>query len=152
MLTEKKVVTNSNKEIVQRLLEEVINEGRTDIIDELFSDEFYDHDPLPGTTPDLAGLKQRFALRQQAFPDFRATALQVVAEGAKVVVLMHSTGTHLGDFAGLAPTGKEFEIFEMHSFRISHGKIAEHWGITDMFGLLEQLGQVAAPWVPAASA
>lgn len=132
----------TNKCVVRRLLEEVVNSRRTGILEELVSPDYYDHHPLPGTSPDLEGLRQRFAIRSQAFPDFKATIVQLVAEGDKVGLIMSGHGTHLGDFMGVEPTGKQFIIPEAHVFRLDGGMIVEHWGITDLFSLMEQLGLI----------
>lgn len=139
------VSAETSKHVVRRLLDEVVNGGRTDILEELVSPDYYDHHPLPGTSPDLDGLKQRFAIRNQAFPDFQATIVQLVAEGDKVAVIMSGKGTHLGDFMGAEPTGREFTIPEAHVFRLANGRLIEHWGLTDLFSLREQLGLVAFP-------
>ncbi|HVX11463.1 MAG TPA: ester cyclase [Pirellulales bacterium] len=141
-----------NKRLIQRLLDEVVNAGRAEVLDELVSPDYYDHHPLPGTSPDIDGLKQRFAVRQQAFPDFRATILDLVSEGDKVALIMSGTGTHLGELMGAPPTGKQFTISEMHLFRVHNGKLIEHWGLTDFFSMLEQFGLIAAPWAAAAEA
>ena len=134
-----------NKRVVRRLLDEVVNAGRTAILDQLVSPDFYDHDPLPGTSPDLEGLTQRFAIRAQAFPDLQATIVQLVAEGDKVALITSGKGTHLGEFMGLEPTGKQLVIPEAHVLRLAGGMIVERWGIIDVFSLLEQLGLIALP-------
>jgi predicted ester cyclase len=147
-----KVTTDVNKRLIQRLIDEVVNAGRVEAVGELVSADYYDHQPLPGTSPDVNGLKQRFAVRAHAFPDFRATILDLVSEGDKVALIMSGTGTHMGELMGAPPTGKHFTILEMHLFRVRDGKLVEHWGLTDFFSMLEQLGLIAAPWAAAAEA
>lgn len=80
-----------------------------------------------------------------AFPDFHATIEDMVAEGDKVVVRVTATGTHQGDFMGIPATGKPFKYQEIHIARIADGKMAEHWGVEDTLGMLQQLGVVQLP-------
>ena len=62
------------KEMAQRWYSEVMTDGKTEVIDELCAPDFVDHDPLPGTTADLAGLKDFVAQIRSAFPDLQVTA------------------------------------------------------------------------------
>jgi steroid delta-isomerase-like uncharacterized protein len=78
-----------------------------------------------------------------AFPDVRATIHDQTAEGDKVWTRKTFHGTHLGPFMGVPPTGRKIAVDVMDVFRIEDGKLAEHWGISDMLGLMQQIG--AAP-------
>jgi predicted ester cyclase len=55
---------------------------------------------------------------------------------------MYCSGTHLGDFQGLAPTGKHVKIASFDMFRIADGKLVEHWSISDSLGMMQQLGLI----------
>ena len=68
-----------------------------------------------------------------------------MAEGDEVVIRFASTGTQLGEFQDMAPTGRKVRIQEMAIFRLSHGKIVEQWGMPDIHGLLAQLGGPGLP-------
>jgi predicted ester cyclase len=135
-----------NKRFVRRLWDELVNGARYESLDQLVSPEFLDHTPLPGLAADAEGLKQRLVVLHDAFPDFHSTILELVAEEDKVVAMMTSTGTHLRSFLGVPPTGKRWTIMEFHQLRIRRGKLVEHWGLPDFFGMLEQLGLVSPPW------
>ena len=54
-------------------------------------------------------------------------------------------GTHQGPFMGMPPTGKQAAVDVIDIFRIEDGKIAEHWAVTDMLGLMKQLGMIPSP-------
>src|SRR5487761_1396171 len=95
-----------NKQIVQRVWDDLVNRGRLESLDELVSPAFCDHTPLPGQPGDLDGLMQRLMLLRGAFPDFRSTILDLTAEDDKVVALIRSTGTHERPFLGEPPSGK----------------------------------------------
>lgn len=141
-----------NKQIVQRVWNDLVNRGRLESLDELVSPEFCDHTPLPGQPGDLEGLMQRLMLLHGAFPDFHSTILDLTAEGDKVVALIRSTGTHQQPFLGEPPSGKRFNILEIHIMRLADGKMVEHWGMPDFFGMLAQLGLVSVPWGAEAAA
>jgi predicted ester cyclase len=80
-----------------------------------------------------------------AFGDFSATVEDIVAEGDTVAMRVLLQGTHEGEFMGVEPTGRKFEIENMVFTRIEAGKIAERWVQPDMLGWLQQLGAVDQP-------
>lgn len=80
-----------------------------------------------------------------AFSDGKHAFEQVIVEGNKVVTCGTFTGTHLGEFQGLPPTGKQVKLSVMHIDRVEEGKIVEHWGQGDTIGLMQQLGIVPIP-------
>ena len=68
------------------------------------------------------------------------TIHDVVAEGDRVAVRLTSKATQTGMFMGMPPSGKTYEIEEIHLFRIVDGKVAEHWHQGDFLGMMRQLG------------
>ncbi|CAN5671591.1 hypothetical protein BH23CYA1_BH23CYA1_21990 [soil metagenome] len=80
-----------------------------------------------------------------AFPDGRHSFTQVIAHKDTVVTSGFFTGTHLGPFQGLPPTGKAVRFAVMHIDRVSHSKIVEHWGQGDSLSLVQQLGVKLVP-------
>ncbi len=80
-----------------------------------------------------------------AFTNGQHTFDEVIVEGDKVVTCGTFTATHLGDFQGLPPTGKQIKLSIMHIDRVEDGKIVEHWGQGDALGLMQQLGIVFVP-------
>lgn len=140
----------TNKQLVHRIWQELVNGNRQETIGALVHPDFQDHTPLPGMSAGVDGLRQRLTVLHGAFPDFHSEIEQLIAEGDKVAALISSTGTHQQDFVGAPPTGKQFAIQELHIVRIAEGRMIEHWGIPDFFAMLEQLGLVAAPWQVAA--
>ena len=131
-----------NKAIIRRFVEEVQSKHDIDLMDELFSPDFYDH----GTTSHtLEEAKQFFAMLFSAFPDIGADIHDQIAEGDKVVTRKTFHGTHQGDFMGIPSTGKKVEFDVIDIFRITDGKITEHWYVGDMMALMQQLGVVPKP-------
>ena len=89
-------------------------------------------------------LKEVFGRLLQAFPDLHVTIEDLIAEGEKVVARNTVTGTHTGEYLGLAPTGKFISYNEIFICRFANGKIAETWGSVDVLSQLRQLGALPA--------
>ena len=106
---------------------------------------------VPGLPPfDNAGWKQFVWGFSTSFPDLHLSIEDVVASEDKVAARIRFRGTHRGEFMGIPATGKEVSFASMEFNRVVGGKVAEHWVIIDMFGLLQQLGAAPAPQGPAA--
>lgn len=122
-------MSEQNKAVVRRLLDEVMNAGRMDVIDELYA-------------PRLARAARRWiAPFRESFPDIRMDIVELIAEGDKVVGRFKCSGTHLGDWLGHPPTGRRFvRIDEVYIFRFAEGRIVHAWGLEDTLRRLQQLG------------
>jgi steroid delta-isomerase-like uncharacterized protein len=132
------------KAMAQRWFTEVVNDGNLDVADEICSADFVDHDPLPGTGPDLAGLKEGVARIRAAFPDIQAEADDIVVEGDRLAVRSTMRGTHDGDFMGIPASGKKIEVANYDFVRFEGDMCVEHWGVIDSAALMEQIGAVPA--------
>jgi len=134
-----------NRAVVRRFVEEVQSDHRMDLVDELFSPDYLDHAVPLGMAPQRGpGYFNRFyAGMLTAFPDVRFTIVDQVAEGDKVATIKTARGTHLGEFMGVGPTGREIELPVIDVFRVAEGKLVEHWGAWDNLRFLQQIG--AAP-------
>ena len=122
-------MTEHNKAIIRRLIEEVLNGGRLEVIDELYA-------------PELARAARRWiAPFRASFPDVHMEILELIAEGEKVVGRFTCSATHQGAWLGHAPTGRRFErIDEVSIFRLRDGRIIQVWSLEDSLGRLQQLG------------
>jgi steroid delta-isomerase-like uncharacterized protein len=139
------VSLEANKEVVRRFVVEVVDEGKLELLDEVISPDYLEHTFDPGQAPGREGLRQALVVLRRAFPDFRSTIEEIVAEGEKVAYVAVSRATHQGEFHGIAATGRPIEIEEMHVVRIVDGKIAEHRALYDTFGMMRQLGALPDP-------
>ena len=128
-----------NKAIAQRFIQEVFVRQDERAADELTSPDFVPHS-WPGVEPGVESLKQAQGRVSAGLEDARMTIEDVIAEGDKVVVRLTSHGRHAGDFMGMPASGKEYDISEIHIFRIAGGKVVEHWRDADMLGMLRQIG------------
>ena len=131
--------TEANKHLVRRYFEETFNTGKDSRFDEFFARDFVDHNGFPGQIPGPQGVREGYRLWCLGFPDTHATIEDIIAEGDKVVIRTTGRGTHLGEFQGVAPTGKSIEIGAISIFRVVEGKIKERWGLTEAAGLADSL-------------
>jgi predicted ester cyclase len=123
------MAAGDNKAVVRRAVDEVLNAGNLDAIDELYSPAMAD------------GVKRWIAPFREAFPDVSMEVVDLIAEGDKVVARFLCSGTHTGEWRGHAPTGRRFErIDEVYIFGVRDGLIVNAWGIEDTLTRLRQLG------------
>ena len=135
-------MSEQNKTLARRWFEDLFSRGNLDAANEILSAEFVDH----LTHEDERGLeelKHYVGIYRNAFPDIQDIVEDIVAEGHKVVVRWMSSGTHQGEFMGVAPTGRHVTFTGMRLFRIADNKIVESWVNIDERGLQEQLGAVS---------
>jgi steroid delta-isomerase-like uncharacterized protein len=138
-------VTEENKAIFRRYVEEVGNQGNLDLVDEIFAN-YVSHQPdgsvLERGPEDVKRFMGEF---RSAFPDFHTTIEDQIAEGDRVATRWTMRGTHEGEFRGIAPTGKRITVTGIGIFRFSEGKVVESWDSFDQLGMLQQLGAVSSP-------
>ena len=134
------------KAVVRRNTEEVQSKGDFDVFEELFADDFVDHTPQPNMTPDKPGARRLYKALREAFADFHAVIHWQTADGEIVTTFKTYHGTHRGTFLGVAPTGRKVQFETVDAMRVRYGKITEHWGVANLFSLMQQLGA----WPPAA--
>jgi steroid delta-isomerase-like uncharacterized protein len=142
-------IAEAAKAIVRRNTEEVQGGGDFELFDRLFADDFVDHTPQPGGTPDKAGARLLYGALRQAFPDFHAVIHWQAAEGDRVTTYKTYHGTHEGVLFGVAPTGRKVHFDTVDVMRVQDGRITEHWGVAHLYSLLQQVGVLPA-MLPAA--
>ena len=133
-----------NKAIVLRFVDKVQCQHDLAAVDELFSADFVNHNG----PPDLRGpqsVREFFTMMFAAFPDMHFTVRQQIAEGDKVLTHKTFHGTHGGPFMGIPATGTEVSVDVMDIVTVTDGRICEHWTVSDMLGMLQQLGAVPGP-------
>ena len=137
--------TEENKALSQRFIYEVLNKKNLQAIDDLIAPDAIDHAAPPGVPPGSEGVKQFLAMVLTAFPDYKETIEDMIAEGDKVVTRSTWQGTHRGAFMGIPPTGKQVKVTSIDISRVANGKFVEHWGLQDVPRLMEQLGVMPTP-------
>ena len=128
------------KSIQRRFVDEVQAKGRLELVDDWLAEDAVDHTPPPGMPGNRETARQIFQMIRAAFPDHDAQIVHMISEGDLVATYKTFTGTHEGEFMGIPPTGRRATIRVMDFVRIREGKVAEHWNIVDVAGLMAQLG------------
>ena len=131
-------MSEENKTVVRRYIEEAWNRHNTDATDELVSPDYLNH--AASAEYQRAGAKSSLNWLFSVFPDHRFDIEDAVAEGDTVAVRGTMSGTHEGELLGIAPTGERVVVQQVHWFRVADGKVAEHWAVRDDLGMMRQLG------------
>ncbi len=126
------------KAIVRDYLDQVWNKQNRAAIDQYIAAGYKQH--AKGTTPGREGVRAFFAMIDSAFAGAEYVSEGFVSEGDTVAWRWKLSAKHSGPFMGLPATGRSVVITGISMVRVAEGKLAEHWGETDMFGLLQQLG------------
>ena len=129
-----------NKAIVRRLIE-AVNKRNLALLGDLIAQDFFYH-VQPHQIQGLDVIKQVIKDEVKGFPDLHVTIEDIIAEGDKVWVRLEQTGTHTGEFRGLAPTGKKIKYTAVAIWRIANVKIVEGWGVYDFLDYYKQLGVI----------
>lgn len=130
---------SDNIALYRRLIEEGVGVGRLDLLDELLAANIELPTVSPMAEPTVAGLKQLNEGLRAGMPDARAEVEEIFASGDWVGARLRWTGTHTGDFLGLAPTGKTFSISEIEIVKCENGRIVDLRNVFDIAGLMAQL-------------
>ena len=131
-----------NKAIAKSFLQEVLNGKAVASVDKYVAANYVEHSVLPGLPNNREGFKELLNQFFNAFPDMKVTIEDIIAEEDRVVLRVTSSGTHKGEFMGIAPTDKSFSIGEIHIMRMENGQMVEHWGIEDNMSMMQQLGVI----------
>ena len=141
-----------NKAVVMRNYEEIWNQRKYEVADEIVDESFQDHPPTRFFDVGLVGpasLKEATAHFHEAFPDdFHDRKEMIIAEGDRVVYLGTISGTQTGELFGFPATGNKMEVRGVNFFRLANGKIVERWGQFDVLTMMQQLGLAPAPGGP----
>ena len=138
----KKMLESGNRVVVQRFLEEVINQGRLEQANEIVAEDFVELDPLPGQKQGREGLKEVIGMLRTAFPDMHWVVDEMIAEGEKVVTRFTWTGTQQGTFMGIPATGRNVVVKGVVIDRIVGGMMTDSRILMDTMGMMQQLGAI----------
>lgn len=113
-------------------------------IDEIVDPAVLLHVPAQVGSTGAEAVKEITAMFHRAFPDIHTTAEDVIAGDDKVVSRQTISGTHKGEYMGIAATGRSVRYDEIFVYRFANGRIVEVWGVVDVLSLMKQLGVIAA--------
>ena len=135
-------MSQDNIAIVRQFYDEVMSKGNLDLIDDIIADDMIEHEEIPGLSSGKEGVRQFMSAMRQAFPDLRVEAEDIIAGGDKVATRGRLTGTHRSDFMDIPATNNGVDVPFYDILRFSDGKVVEHWGLTDMMTMMQQLGVI----------
>lgn len=129
-----------NKKFLKWFVEELINNKKFDEFRKHVTPDAVEHAGPPGMPENIESTITFFKMFGAAFPDFKYTIDDAIAEGDMVVQRTTCTDTMKGEMMGMKPSGKSATWSEIHTVRMKDGKIAEHWANIDQMSMLTQLG------------
>ena len=127
---------SENKKIVNRAYEELLNQGRLDVAEEVYAPRFTDNGEAGGP----AYMKQTVSLYRTAFPDLTFYVEDQFESGDKVVTRWRAEGTHQGDFMGVPPSGNRATMRGISIHTLKDGQIVSHQGAVNMLSFMQQIG------------
>lgn len=142
MLEGENVAEATNVMVVGRFLEEILNQGRFEVADEIVAEDFVELDPLPGQRQGREGLVEVLKGLRTVFPDMHWKAEETIASGDKVVTRFTWTGTQKGEFLGIPATGRGVSVKGVVIDRVVGGRMTDSRILMDTMGLMQQLGVV----------
>jgi predicted ester cyclase len=139
---EQAVFVEQKKVVVRRLFEEIFNDKKVELVDELVAHDVVDHNKIIFAQPERSGgMAEGIRMLLVAFPDLSVVVERLVGEEDYVAAQVRMAGTNTGPYPRVPePTGRHTEWDSMVLFRIEDGKIVELWGTSDRIGMLTQLG------------
>lgn len=135
-------VVESNKRIVRRFIEEVVNTGDVDKLPAFISPDYVEVYRNTVHPIGLEGAKEHVLGVRRAFPDLHVTVEQQIGEGDWVVTRITTRGTHIDEWLGTAPTGKPLEFTGVNIDKVIDGRIVEHGGAANLFAPLLESGAI----------
>jgi predicted ester cyclase len=135
--------TSESRELMRRITEEIWENGRLELVDELIAEDLVDHLDIPGV--ETTG-RQRYydsvVLNRTAFPDLRNPLDLIIADDDLAVSYGRLTGTNTGELWGMPPTGRSVDLPMVGILRFRDGQAIERWGVFDSAIMMQQLGLV----------
>jgi steroid delta-isomerase-like uncharacterized protein len=131
--------TDTNKDLVRRFVDEIFVKGNAGAVDDLLATDFTSH-TFPSTGDGRADMKAAIERVHGALSEVAFSVDQLVAEGDLVAALLTASAKQTGELMGIPPSGKRYQIGELHLFRVRAGQLVEHWHYHDALGMMKQLG------------
>jgi steroid delta-isomerase-like uncharacterized protein len=132
-------VTDTERRAIETLYR-AFNEGKPELLDLAVVRDWQDRPLAPHQAPGRDGMKPLIEEFKTAFPNLNIHVLEMIGASGRVAVRAEITGTHIGKWFGVPPTGKSFAI-AIHEFHyIEKGLITHTWHLEDWFGWFAQIG------------
>ncbi|MFD9735520.1 alpha/beta hydrolase fold domain-containing protein [Umezawaea sp. NPDC059074] len=130
--------------VVRAFIDEVVNGGDLDRIDDLWAPDLVWHGGSLGEVHGIEDYRTMLtAAKTGSFTGMELTVHELIAAGDQVVVRFTNSGTQDGPFLGLPATGKHAEWLGVGIYTVRNGRITEAWFAEDVLGMLLQLGALS---------
>jgi steroid delta-isomerase-like uncharacterized protein len=139
-------MSEENKQVLRRWFDELWNNGRAEVIDELFDENGIAHGLSDDPAQPIKGpndFRPFYTAFRQAFPNMTIVIEDMVAEGDKVAARCSVRAKHEGELRGKAATQAPVEFTGMTIVRIDKGKIVEAWNNFDFMTMYRQCGHLS---------
>jgi predicted ester cyclase len=133
---------DDNKNLIRRFIEDVINTGNVDKLDEIISPNYVEVHRGTQYPIGIEGAKEHILGVRQTYPDLHLTIEQQIAEGEWVATCITARGTHKGTWLGIKPTGKAVEYTGVNINRVVNDRIVEHGGAANLLETLLEIGAI----------
>jgi steroid delta-isomerase-like uncharacterized protein len=135
-------MAQEDKDLIQRAWDEIFNKRNLKAVDEYFAEDATIGFAPPGIPPNREFFKQTMGAYLAAFPDLHVVLEDQIAEGDKVASRFSVTGTHKGELAGVAASGKAVDYTGVNFIEVRDGKIVAVWGASDQLRVMRQIGAI----------
>jgi steroid delta-isomerase-like uncharacterized protein len=137
-------MSENHKEAIRNWVEDVINKGNLSVVDKVIHPDYVYRSPAEELRGPQA-IISFIATFRAAFPDLKLRIDDLLVDGGKTVIFFTLTGTHQGNFMGIAATGKHVTVNGTVLSRFEEGKIIEEFEILDQLAMYQQLGVISMP-------
>ena len=136
-------MSDEMKAAARRFFQEVVSEGRLDVIPDLIAEDFVEHETLPGAPEGRDAVAWFVTSFRGAVPDLRVEVDDLIVEDDKLVARSTWSGTQEGELFGIPATGRRFAMNVIDIVRFDGDRVVEHWGVSDVAGMMQQVGLAA---------
>lgn len=133
-------MSDEMKAAARRFFQEVVSEGRLDVVADLVAEDFVEHETLPGAPEGRDAVTWFVTAFRSAVPDLRVEVDDLIVGGDKLVARSTWSGTQEGALFGIPATGRRFAMNVIDIVRFEGGMVVEHWGVSDVAGMMQQVG------------
>jgi predicted ester cyclase len=136
------MINEANIKVVTQYIEKVLNTGNTNDIDVFISPDYTELYQLQRYSIGIEGAKKHIMGVRETYPDLHLSIDQQFSDGDWVITSYTMTGTHMGKWMGIKPTGKIIQVTGVNLDKVVNGKIVEHGGATNLFESLLEIGAI----------
>lgn len=133
-------MSESMRATARRFFQEVVSEGRVDVIPELVAEDFVEHETMPGAPEGREAVGWFVTAFRSGVPDVSVAVDDLLVDGDTLVARSTWSGTHDGELFGMPATGKRFAMNVIDIVRFEGDRAVEHWGVSDVAGMMQQVG------------